>query len=386
MSAFTRTFRRELSRLSSRRIYFFMMIVVPLGCAFFFLDLMHEGLPIKVPVAMVDADHSTLSRKVGRELNAGELVDITAEVESFHEAIARVRAGEIFGFFHIPADFQRKALNGETPTLSFYSNMSIFVPGTFTYKGFKTTAVTTSGGLVKTTLTSAGINETVAGSLVMPFTTDIHPIGNPCTNYAIYLSQSFLAAVMGLLVMLMTVFTICTEIKDGTSPQWLAAARGNMGIALAGKLLPQTIVFSAVGVAIQTVMFVFLDFPLHSNPWHMITAMILLVMSSQAFAVVVTEILPNLRFALSIASLVGILTFSVAGFSFPVDKMYGGVAIFAYILPVRYYFLIYIDQALNGLPLYFSRFYYAAMLLMLLVPVLGLRRLRGRLERPVYVP
>lgn len=212
MSAFTRTFRRELSRLSSRRIYFFMMIVVPLGCAFFFLDLMHEGLPIKVPVAMVDADHSTLSRKVGRELNAGELVDITAEVESFHEAIARVRAGEIFGFFHIPADFQRKALNGETPTLSFYSNMSIFVPGTFTYKGFKTTAVTTSGGLVKTTLTSAGINETVAGSLVMPFTTDIHPIGNPCTNYSIYLSQSFLAAVMGLLVMLMTVFTICTEI------------------------------------------------------------------------------------------------------------------------------------------------------------------------------
>lgn len=159
-----------------------------------------------------------------------------------------------------------------------------------------------------------------------------------------------------------------------------------MGIALAGKLLPQTIVFCAVGVAIQTVMFVFLDFPLHSNPWHMITAMILLVMSSQAFAVVVTEILPNLRFALSIASLVGILTFSVAGFSFPVDKMYGGVAIFAYILPVRYYFLIYIDQALNGLPLYFSRFYYAAMLLMLLVPVLGLRRLRGRLERPVYVP
>ena len=32
----------------------------------------------------------------------------------------------------------------------------------------------------------------------------------------------------------------------------------------------------------------------------------------------------------------------------------------SYILPVRYYFLIYGAQALNGLPVYYSRFYFAA--------------------------
>ena len=40
--------------------------------------------------------------------------------------------------------------------------------------------------------------------------------------------------------------------------------------------------------------------------------------------------------------------------------MYGGIAIFSYIVPIRYYFLIYIDQALNGIPIYYSRFYYVA--------------------------
>ena len=59
----------------------------------------------------------------------------------------------------------------------------------------------------------------------------------------------------------------------------------------------------------------------------------------------------------------------MAGFSFPVDKMYGAVGIFAYIMPIRYYFLIYADQALGGLPLYYSRFYYIAMLVMLLLPL-----------------
>lgn len=378
--------RRGILTLCSRRIYIFMMVIVPLGCTFFFLNLMHEGLPLKVPVAMVDMDHSTLSRRIGRSLNASELIDITTDCESFNAAIRQVRGGEIFGFFYIPTDFQEKALSGRTPTLSFYSNMTIFVPGTLTFKGFKTIAVTTSGGIVQTTLTGAGIDESTAGKLIMPLRTDIHPIGNPWTNYSIYLSQSFLSGMLALLVMLITSFSICKEFKDGTSPQWLATAGGSMFKALLGKLLPQSVVFIAIGIAMQTVMFRFLHFPLNCSPWHMILAMILLVLACQAFATVVVEILPNLRFAMSICSLAGILCFSVAGFSFPVEKMYGAVGIFSYIMPIRYYFLIYIDQALNGLPLYYSRFYYIALLAMLITPALGLRRLRGRCMHPVYVP
>lgn len=378
--------RRGILTLCSRRIYIFMMVIVPLGCTFFFLNLMHEGLPLKVPVGMVDMDHSTLSRRIGRSLNASELIDISTDCESFNAAIRQVRGGEIFGFFYIPTDFQEKALSGRTPTLSFYSNMTIFVPGTLTFKGFKTIAVTTSGGIVQTTLTGAGVDEGTAGNLIMPLRTDIHPIGNPWTNYSIYLSQSFLSGVLALLVMLMTSFSICKEFKDGTSPQWLATAGGSMLKALLGKLLPQSVVFIAIGIAMQTVMFRFLHFPLNCSPWHMILAMILLVFACQAFATVVVEILPNLRFAMSICSLVGILCFSVAGFSFPVEKMYGAIGIFSYIMPIRYYFLIYIDQALNGLPLYYSRFYYIALLVMLLPPALGLRRLRARCLHPIYVP
>lgn len=384
MNTLIKSLRRGVSTLASRRIYIFMMFVVPLGCTFFFLSLMNEGLPLKIPVAMVDTDHSSLSRKIGRSLDAGELIDITMELESYHDAVAKVRSGEIFGFFYIPDDFQEEALSGRTPTLSFYSNMTVFVPGTLSYKGFKTIAVTTSGGIVKTTLSSVGVSD--AESMIMPLGFDYHPIGNPWTNYSIYLSQSFLAAVMALLVMMTTVFSVCQEIKQATSPEWLRTAGGSMAVALAGKLLPQTVIFSAVGVAIQSVMFSYLHFPLNGSTAAMIFSMVLLVLSSQAFALVVTEWLPNLRIALSVVSLVGILSFSVAGFSFPVDKMYGGVAVFSYLLPVRYYFLIYIDQALNGIPLYYSRLYFVAMLVMVLLPLAGMRRLRRHCLTPVYVP
>ncbi len=381
-----RLIKRELRRLTSRKIYIFMMLIVPLGCSFFLLNLMNEGLPLKVPVGMVDLDHSSLSRKVGRSLSASELIDISSDLEDFHSAMEKVRSGEIYGFFLIPRDFQKKAIGGSTPTLSFYSNMAIFVPGSLSYKGFKTIAVTTSGGIVKTTLVGAGADETTAGSLIQPMVIRTHPLNNPWTNYAIYLCQSFIPCLLALIVLLVTVFSICQEHKIGSSVEWLREAGGNMAMALLGKLLPQTLIFTAVGVALQSVMFGYLHFPLNNHPLHMILAMFLLVAACQGFAVFITEMLPNLRIALSVMSLTGILCFSIAGFSFPVEKMYGGVAIFSYLVPIRYYFLIYIDQALNGIPIYYSRFYYIALLIFMLLPALGLRRLKKQCINPVYVP
>lgn len=378
--------KRELLRLTSRKIYFVMMTIVPLACAFFFLDLMKEGLPLKVPVGVVDLDHSSLSRRIGRSLDASELIDIRTDLESFNSAMTKVKSGEIYGFFLIPSDFQKKTVSGETPSLSFYSNMTLFVPGSLSFKGFKTIAVSTSGAIVKTTLVSAGADEAMAGELIQPLVINTHPLNNPWMNYSIYLSQSFLPCLVALLVLLMTVFSICEEQKRGTSVEWLREARGNMAMALAGKLLPQTFIFTCVGVAIQAVMFCYLGFPLNNNPLHIILGMLLLVMATQSFAVFIVEIIPNLRLAMCIVSLTGILCFSIAGFSFPVEKMYGAVGIFSYIVPIRYYFLIYIDQALNGIPLYYSRFYYAALLAFLLLPVLGMGRLRKHMENPVYVP
>lgn len=377
--------KRGIAQLASRKIYITMMVIVPIAFTLFFVNLMNEGLPLKVPVGMVDLDHSAMSRKVGRSLNAMELIDITTDVESYYKAMEKVRNGEIYGFFYIPTGFQEKALSGDKPTLTFYSNMTIFVPGSLSFKGFKTIAVSTAGNIVATTLTSAGLNESSAAALIQPFNQDIHPLGNPWTNYSIYLCQSFIPAMIALLVMLITTFSICQEIKQGTSIEWLATAKGNIAVALAGKLLPQTIIFSAVGVFIQSILFGYLHFPLNNHPLHIIFAMILLVMSSQAFALLVTELLPNARLSMSIVSLLGILSFSIAGFSFPVDKMYGGIAIFAYILPIRNYFLIYIDQALNGVPLYYSRIYYIVMLVIMLLPAVGLRKLKKRCLNPVYV-
>lgn len=372
--------------LLSRRVYLVCLIIVPIAFTFFFINLMDEGLPLKVPSGVVDLDHSSLSREVIRSLGASELVDIQEHPESYHKAMLDVRSGRINGFFMIPENFQRDAIGGRTPTITYYCNLTYFVPGSLMFKGFKTVAVTTAGGLVQTSLVATGLPSEMVSTTIQPMTIQTQAIGNPWMNYNYYLTDSFVPGIIALMVALVAAYSICVEVKDNRSRRWIEQSGNSVVVALAGKLFPQTVISICVGVACQAIMYGFNHFPMNCPSWHMVLAMALLVIASQSFAVTICCLITNLRLAVSLCSLSGILAFSLAAFSFPVTSMYPPVGAFSYILPVRYYFLIYIDQALNGIPLFYSRIYYIILALFPLVPLCLLWRLKKRLLAQVYLP
>lgn len=385
-----KTIKNSLTRgfkaLGQRRVYFFMMLVFPLMSIWFFTDLMSEGLPLPVPVGVVDLDQSSMSRQTIRTLNANQFVTINKDAQSYSEAMQQLKRGEIFGFFYIPRDFQQHAIAGDDPTLMYYTNATYFVPATMSFKGFKQTAVVATGGLVTMTLVSVGVDDSTIGTMLQPVVIQDHPIGNPWLNYGIYLNNSFVPGMLALFIMLTTAFSVCDEIKRGTSPVWLKNSGDSMIMALVGKLLPQTLIWTVLGVFTQVLFYRYLQYPCNAPIGHMIMAMILLIISSQAFAVICCELIPSLRMSLTLCALTGILSFSILGFSFPVEQMYGGIAIFSWIMPLRYYFLIYIDQALNGYPLYYTRLSYAAMCIFPIVALIGLPRLKKCCLKPIYVP
>lgn len=375
-----------MRELTSRRVYLWAMVLVPTGVALFFLSLMAEGLPERVPTAVVDMDHSSLSTTLTRTLASQQYVEIGDVLSSYREAMDQVQSGKIFGFFYIPQNFEQDAINGTGTTITYYTNLTYFVPGSLAYKAFKTMAVTSSGAIVQTELTDMGVSESLAGTILQPVVINTHMIGNPWLNYNIYLSNSFLPCLLQLMIFLVTCWSITHEMKTGTSAEWMQMAGGSVYKALVGKLLPQTVTFFIVSTAIQALCFRYNHFPMNGSWGAMILASLLFVVACQSFGVIICCAVPNLRLSLSLCSLTGILAFSVAGFSFPVEKMYGAIGIFSYILPIRYYFLIYIDQALNGVDIYFSRLYYVGLLAFPAVALLLTPLLRRPCLKPAYVP
>lgn len=384
-SVLIESLKRGVRELGSRRMYLFAMVLVPLFGVIYFDSILDKGVPQKVPTAVVDLDHSSMSRAMTRSLNAQEIIDVSVEVESFAEAMAAVRRGDVFGFYVIPANFEEDVFAGRQPTLNYYSNMTYFIPGTFTYKGFKTIAVRTAAAVVAQEAASRGVADNIVAPLVQPININMQQIGNPWTNYAYYMGPSFTYGILELMILLMTVFSITTEIKNGTSRRWLATSGDSIIVAVTGKLVPQTVVFTIVGWAILAIEFGFNHYPMNGSLAAMIWGMFLFVIASQSLGLLMASAIPNPRLALSVAALTGILAFSIAAFSFPVTSMYGGVGIFAYILPVRWYFLIFVNEALDGVALYYSRYFYIALILFIPAGALMLWNLKRACKRMIYV-
>lgn len=363
-----------------------MMVIVPLVSAWFFFDLMEDGVVRRSPVGIVDLDKSDMSRRLTRNLSALQQIEIKTTYGSYQEAIDAVQRGEVFGFFFIPNDFSTKALSGEKPTLSFYINYSFYAPASMQFKGFKTISVLANGGIVSSVLTTAGMPKEMVSATLQPIVTHVHPLKNPWMSYNYYLSSSFVPCLLALIVMLITVFSIGMEWHAGTSRNWLRTADNSIVLATFTKLFPHSFIFINVGLAIQYMMYVKYGFPLNCNPWNMIAAMALLVLACQGFALFVISLVPNFRYASTICTLLGMLSFSFCGFSLPEEVMYSWISPLGYLMPIKYFFLINADQALNGIDLHYSRLYYVILILYSLLPVTMLWKLRKHCLEPFYIP
>jgi len=381
-----RSFKRGCIQLVRRPMYFLLMIIMPLLCSWFLLDLIKGGSVELVPVGIVDLDNSDMSRRISRSLNGFQQVDISHHYYNFAEARDAVQRGEVMGFFFIPDNLEENALGGRQPVVSFYVNYAYYAPGSMQYKGFKTISLLVNGSIVQTALRTVGLsNEKIAATLV-PYQSHVHMLGNPFTNYNFYLNSTFVPCFLSLFILLVTAFSLGVELKSGLSRQWLNTSGGSMFLALIGKLVPQTVLFTSVGWFIQWMMFRCYDFPLNCNPWNMLIAMFLLVVANQSFAVLMYCFVPNFRYGTMLCTLLGMVSFSFTGFSLPQEAMYPWVTALGFTVPIKYYFLIMVDQALNGIDLYYSRYYYAALIGFTILPMLLSWRLKKECLNPVYVP
>lgn len=385
-TGFKAIFARSVLQLVRRPIYWIGFFVLPLFCFFLLTNEMEEGLPDQVPAAIVDRDGSALSRQVSQTLSGMQNVKVVADCESYTQGRHKMQEGEIFGFFLIPENFEQDLLAGRSPSITFYTNMTYFVPASLLFKTFKTTALYTKAGVMLNVFETAGADGNQAKSMLQPVNIQARGISNPGLNYAIYLCNSFIPGVLQLMIFLVTCFSLGQETKYGTSIRLMSMARGSIFRALAGKILPQTIVWVVIAIFMESWLYGWNGFPMHGSWLWLTLSEIMFVLASQGLAIFFFGILPNLRLSLSVSALIGVLSFSIAAFSFPVESMYPAIGIFSWILPVRYNFLIYIDQALNGIDIYYSRIWFVAYIIFMLLPLTVAWRIKKEFNHPVYVP
>lgn len=362
--------------MTQRPLYLLCMICAPLFCFIYFVSLMGEGLPQELPTGVVDEDNTSVTRQLLRNLDAFQQTSIVKQYSNFTDARTAMQRGEIYAFYYIPEGTTSKAQRFEQAKVSYYTNAAYLIPGSLMYRDMTMMSEYASGAVAREKLLAKGYTMDQAMGFLQPIKMDIRAIGNPWLNYSVYLNNTLLPAVLMLMIFLITVFSIHTELKDMTSVEWIQTADGNIYVAVLGKLLPQTLIFFLMSLNCQIWLYGYLQFPLNSGFWPMALAGLLLVIASQSFAVFICAAIPHLRWSLSLVTLWGVLSFPITGFSYPVMAMPPALQALSYFFPLRYYFLIYVDQALNGLAFHYSLWYYLALAAFVLFPLTDIRLLK----------
>ncbi len=367
--------RRELRLMQQRPVYLIATVGVLAFCTVFFLTFLKDRQPYDLPIGVVDSDHSSLSRNFTRQIEATK-IGKTISFTSYTEARKALQTGKITAFFVIPENFYDDVLSYRQPTLSFYVNTAYFIGGSLSYKELLTLANLSSGAVQREVLRAKGLTDSEIMGLIQPITIDAHQIGNPTMDYKVFLVNALLPGILEAIVILVTVYALGSELKYGTSRHLLEKAGGSMSAAMLGKLIPYTILFSALGIICDCILYDWAGFPMAGSVFNMFVGTFVLVLASEAVAFFIIGALPVLRLAVSIAALYSTLGFSMAGFSLPVEAMPSFIRGLPAIFPVRHYYLMYVQEAFyaSGFGGWYMQLVY--MLLFLFLPPLVYRRLQ----------
>lgn len=341
---------RELHMMFARPLYLFASVGVMLLSTFFFLTLMKGGAAEKMPVAVVDLDQTSISRRLAHEMQATPSVDIQLITNSYPEARAAMQEGKIYGIFVIPDGFYRDLVNFKRPQMDFYVTNAYTVGGNTAYKQMLTMVNLTSGAFQREVLRKKGMTDDVIMHRIQPLTIEGHMVANPWGNYSVYLVSTILPGILGLICLMLTIFAIGFELKLRTSHAWLRAAGGNYTVAMIGKLIPYTFIYMVLGVGCHVILYRFAGFPVYGSYGRLMFGLLLFILAMEALGITMIGLLPTLRDALSIGALYSMLGFSLSGFTYPQMAMLPPVRALSYIEPLRHYYLIYVNEALMAAP------------------------------------
>lgn len=377
---------REMRILLKNPIYLFCMVAFPIMVMFFFTSMMDDGLPQDMPVGIVDLDNSSTSRSLTRRLDAFQNTKIVARYQSVAEARQAIQRNEIYAFLYIPKGTTEQLLSSRQPKISFYYSMTSLASGALLFKDLKTISTLGSAAVGQATMRAKGFTDAQIQTFLQPIRIDLHQIANPWTNYNVYLSTMLVPGMIMLFAFLISAYSIGTELKFGTSREWMAMADNNIIVALLGKFLPQTLIFLAIVYVYEYYVFYILHFPHLGSAWMIALLGLLQVLAAQGFGIFAFGLMPSLRMSMSVCSLWAVLSFSMAGSAFPVMGMDAPLQSLSWLFPLRHYYMIYQITVFNGFPLLEAWFHLAALVAFTLLPWLVVKKIKNAMLTYVYIP
>ena len=187
LTAIKELFVRELKIIFNDHSILLTILGAPI-LYFFFLGTIYLNKDAnQIPIAIVDLDHSELSRTMIRFIQAEQKVVIIDMPADYLGGVESLYKMESAGFLYIPKGTEKSVKKGEQATLKLFLNNTRFLPSNGLNAAVQGVILTIDAGIRIKYFMVEGNHPDHAMELALPLNVDLRPIYNPTNNYGDFL-------------------------------------------------------------------------------------------------------------------------------------------------------------------------------------------------------
>ena len=319
---------KEFLQLRRDRITFGMIVGVPIIQLTLFGYAINAD-PRHMPTAIIAADASEFTRSVVAAMKISDYFEIVGELpdeEAGHRALAR---GEAQFVLTIPADFTRKLLRGERPSLLLQADAS-----DPTATGSALAVVTPLVQQVAKRDLVGPYAQLVAGPA--PFDVRVHRLYNPESITQYNIVPGLMGVILTMTMVMMTGLAITRERERGTMENMLAMPLSPLEV-MTGKIVP----YIAIGLIQASIILVaarwIFDVPFVGNVLTLYLASLLFIAANLTVGITVSSIAANQLQAMQLTFFYFLPNILLSGFMFPFRGMPDWAQWLGSLLPLTYF-------------------------------------------------
>lgn len=336
---------RELRYLLKHKWDLCLVTLAPAFIVVLFCSMFAAGKAEHLPIAIIDQDHSQLSRSIEHHLSLSSTLSIAQISESQSEVEQLLNQNKIWGYVHIPAGAEQRMVQAKDAEISIAFNQSYFSVGN-----------TISSAMLLGTLQASaefmGKNylENKIPYLDAPTpNVKISPLYNPSLNYEFYLEPYMIPAILHLLLCCCVAFSVGQELKFQTAQQWL------QGQSLFSALMSKNLIYILIFTFWTWLWMVWLigirGWFVAGHLWLILAAQILFYSAYAFISSAIVLATQNLSKTFGVIAVYGGSSLSFAGVTLPLNNAPMFTKFWAHIIPYTPYAKLQTEQWVIGSPL-----------------------------------
>lgn len=235
-AAVWRAWGQALRALAADKGVLLLLLGAPLLYSVFYPWFYSTEAVTRVPVAVVDLDHSRLSRQITRFAQASPRIEVRWVAGNEHAAQQALWRGDIQGYAVLPADLQRSVARGSAAVVSVQANGAYALLNKAVLSGFAEAVGTVSAGIEIRKLQASGLGSAQAAAARNPLQVQMVALFNPAEGYG-----SFVVPAVALLILQQTLL-MGVALRVGS---WVESGQHR---ASASTWLGRLLAFSSLGL------------------------------------------------------------------------------------------------------------------------------------------